>query len=92
MPLTAWFKLNQKDDFAKNIKYVNIPEYYIFNNQTKSWNKRKYMKRNIAIGRLNVVSPKDQERFFLKLKLNKVKGKISFDDIKTFNGVKYHSF
>lgn len=38
--LTAWFKLNQTDSFVKLIKYVNIPEYYIFSNKTKSWDRR----------------------------------------------------
>ena len=31
--LTAWFNLNKKDDFAKKIKYGNIPQYYTFENK-----------------------------------------------------------
>ena len=77
-PLTTWFELNKLDSFANSIKYINIPQYYTFDAQTKQWNKRKRLRKNIAIGRLNVVSPKDQERFYLKLVLNKVKGKTIF--------------
>ena len=35
--LTAWFDLNKIDDFAKNINYINIPQYYVFNNQSNAW-------------------------------------------------------
>ena len=91
-PLTAWFELNKLDSFANSIKYINIPQYYTFDPQTKQWNKRKRLRKNIAIGRLNVVSPKDQERFYLKLILNKVKGKTSFDDLKTFENKTYTTF
>ena len=38
--LTAWFDLNKMDVFAKNINYINIPQYYVFNNQNKAWIKR----------------------------------------------------
>ena len=55
--LTAWFKLNKKDDFAKKINYANIPQYYTF--EKKKWKKRLKIRKNIAIRRLNVVSPKD---------------------------------
>ena len=52
--LTAWFNLNKKDDFAKKIKYANIPQYYTFEN--KKWEKQLKIRKHIAIGRLNVVS------------------------------------
>ena len=42
-----------------------------------------------TISRLNIVSPKDNERFFLKLLLNHVKGVTSFKDIRTFNNITY---
>ena len=64
--LTAWFELNKNYIFAGNIKYVRIPEYYIFNKINKSWIQRKNIRKNESIGRLNVVSPKDSERFHLK--------------------------
>lgn len=74
------------------IQYVNIPEYYIFNPQQKKWVKRRRVRKNICIGRLNVVSPKDQERFYSKMILNKVKGKTSFMDLKTFNNITHNTF
>ena len=50
--------MNNIDDFAKTIKYVNIPEFYIFNKSTKTWVKRKNNNKDKAIGRLCIVSPK----------------------------------
>ena len=63
--LTAWFDLNKKDTFANNIKYVNIPHYYTFNTK-KNFVKREREQKHYVIGRLNIVSPKDSERFSLK--------------------------
>lgn len=50
------------------------------------------IKRHTTIGRLNVVSPKDHERFSLKLILNKVRGAISFESLKTFENTNYSTF
>ena len=88
--LTAWFELNRKDDYAKNIKYVNIPKYYNFEN--KCWIKRKRNLEHYTIGRLNIVSPKDIERFHLKLILNRVKGATSFQDLRTYENCTYNTY
>ena len=88
--LTAWFDLNKKDDFAKKIKYVNLPQYYNFKN--KCWIPRENKQRYKAIGRLNIVSPKDSERFFIKLILNRVKGATSFKDLRTYKNQTYNTY
>lgn len=90
--LTAWFELNKIDETAKNIKYVNIPCNYVFNTKTKSWLKRQRKQRFPTIGRLNIVSPKDSERFHLKLLLNHVKGATSFSNLRTHNGITYDTY
>ena len=56
--------LNKNDKYANNIKYVNISHYYKFN-EKKIWVKREREQKHYAIGRLNIVSPKDSERFSL---------------------------
>ena len=88
--LTAWFKLNEVDDFATKIKYANIPKYFRF--KDKKWIKRSRNKKHETIGRLNVVSPKDSERFFLKLILNRVKGATSFKDLRTYENITYSTY
>ena len=45
-----------------------------------------------AIGRLNIVSPKDSERFFIKLILNRVKGATSFKDLRTYENQTYNTY
>lgn len=70
--LTSWFDLNVSNEFAKSLKYVQIPQYLNYSN--KKW-VRKGKTRNFGvIGRLAGVSPKDSERFHLKVILNHVKG------------------
>ena len=69
--------------FANNIKYVNILHYYTFNAK-KIWVKREREQKHYAIGRLNIVSPTDSERFSLKLILGRVKGANCFKDLRTY--------
>ena len=88
--LTAWFNLNKKDDFAKKIKYTNRSQYYTFEN--KKWEKRLKIRKNIAIGQLNGVSPKDSERILLKLILNRVKGAKLFEDLRTYENITYNTY
>ena len=88
--LTAWFDLNKNDEFANNIKYVNIPDYYTFN-ETNIWVKLERKQKHYAIGRLNIVSPKDSERFSLKLILGRIKGANSFKDLRTYENVTYNT-
>ena len=60
--------------------------------KTKKQEKRLKIRKNIAIGRLNVVSPKDSERFFLKLILNRVKDATSFEDLRTYENITYSTY
>ena len=60
---TAWFNLNKMDVFAKNINYINIPQYYVFNNQNTAWIKRQRKHQFNTIGRMSIVSPEDTGDF-----------------------------
>lgn len=88
--LTAFFKLNQEDKSANEFTYTEICEKYVCNSKNK-WIKRKNLE-NKAISRLYAVSPKDKERFFLRMLLLNVKGPKSFDCLKTVDGVKFETF
>ncbi|UYV82699.1 hypothetical protein LAZ67_22000600 [Cordylochernes scorpioides] len=35
--LTAWFKLNQVDENARNILYGDIPQHYVFDKRLRKW-------------------------------------------------------
>ena len=83
--LTAWFKLNQENESAHKYLYTEIPTYYLFNNTFKKWMQCKRNGENI-ISRMYSVSPKENERFYLRVLLLHVPGATSYDNLKTVNG------
>ena len=80
------------DVFAKNINYINIPQYYVFNNQNKAWIKRQRKHQFNTIGRMSIVSSEGTERFYLKLLLYKIKGATSFKNLLTVNKTLYKTY
>ena len=68
--LMAWYKLNKKDESARQFAYGNIPENYSYDSKTKQWITRYIFSKKI--GRILSVSPKDIERFHLKLIIHRV--------------------
>lgn len=87
--LTAWFKLNEMDELAKQYLYEEIPHYYCWKN--RKWIARKNVTKNI-VTRLNAVSPKNIEQFHLRLLLMKIRGATSMEDLKTVEDITYNTF
>ncbi|KAK9139056.1 hypothetical protein Scep_008737 [Stephania cephalantha] len=87
--LTEYFALNKVDEFARSLLYRQIPEYYVWNRQSKTWKRRK---QGNVIGRIVSVSPNEGERYYLRLLLNHIKGCTSFQELKIVNGVVADSF
>ncbi|XP_037049075.1 uncharacterized protein LOC119083457, partial [Bradysia coprophila] len=87
--LTAWFTLNQNDVEAHRLLYTEIPYHYTFRNNR--WNARVQGHEKV-IGRMYGVSPHDEERFCLRLLLLHVPGAISYEYLRTFNGVVFERF
>lgn len=87
--LTVYFNLNKIDPVARNILYKNIPQHYRLDVK-KTWIKRK--KNEQVIGRVCSISPKDSERFYLKLLLNFIPGATCYNDLKIYEGKRYESF
>nr|XP_046478596.1 uncharacterized protein LOC124217240 [Neodiprion pinetum] len=88
--LIAWFELNSIDEMARNITYANTPDYYSFQEATKTWKKRKYACQ--VVSRMTNVSPRDSERFHLKLILGHATNARSFIDLRTVNGKEWNTF
>ncbi|CAN6841750.1 unnamed protein product, partial [Brassica oleracea] len=86
---TEWMVLCRRSEFARTLTYVQIPEYFVGNNSTKVWSERKKGK---TIGRIVAVHPSVGDRYYLRILINKTKGPRSFDELKTFNDVKYPDF
>jgi hypothetical protein len=90
--LTEFFKLCQNDTFAKTLLYVEVPQYYTWDNKNKQWNRRKRglphsqhpdIFRADTIGRIYTVNPKQIDCYFLRLLLNHVRGPTAFKDLTT---------
>lgn len=81
LKLMAYFTLNQYDQDAHQYKYCEIPEHYIWDNRNSMWRRR--VQKPKMFGCLIEVSPRDTEKFYLRMILNHKKGATSFDDLKT---------
>lgn len=99
--LTAFFELCTRDDFAKTLKYIDVPRYYTWETVTRKWQRRKRgtdvdnwigVKECFAVGRLYTVHIGNFECFCLRLLLLKQTGPTSYNDLKVVNGRQYESF
>lgn len=88
--LTQWFHLNTTDSSARQYLYEEIPLHYRYDLTSKHWIKRQ--RNTKTISRLVTVSPKDFERYALKLLLRRIPGALSFEYLKTFQGILYTTF
>ncbi|XP_013622638.1 PREDICTED: uncharacterized protein LOC106328691 [Brassica oleracea var. oleracea] len=86
---TEWMVLCRTSAFARTLTYVQIPEFFTWNNSSKVWSERK---RGTSIGRVVTVHPASGDHYYLRILINKVKGPRSYTELKTFNGVTYPDF
>lgn len=86
--LEKFFELNTSDETAREFVYTDIPYHYVFN---RNWNKRQRGENKI-VARMYTVSPKDEERFYLRILLLHVQGPMSFEDLRTYDGVVHATF
>ena len=87
--LTAFFKLNALDANAQQFVYHEIPNHYVFAD-----NKWKVRQRggDSVLARMYNVSPRDAERYFLRLLLLYIKGPTSFEELRTVSGTVFATF
>ena len=76
--LTAFFESNRQNN--ENKLYINYPKHYTWNTRNKTWGRRR--NAQTAIGRMYSVSPREGERFFLRILLMHVPGPHSFEYLK----------
>jgi hypothetical protein len=81
--LTAFFKYNARHHTG--VCYNEFPLRYVFDRRNKQWKPRK--KKEKVIARMYTVSPKDIEKFCLRLLLLHVPGPSSYEDLRTVDGV-----
>ena len=89
--LTAWFHLNSHDPSAHQWLYTQIPNHYVYQKATRRWTPRKRGGGNV-IGRMYYVSPRDTERYHLRLLLLHVRGATSYRHLRTVDGHEAETF
>ncbi|CAN0900491.1 ATP-dependent DNA helicase PIF1 [Linum grandiflorum] len=87
--LTEWFTLNRTYPSARQFTYADIPQNFIWDKQCSQWVPRK---QGFVIGRIASVPPQANDVFYLRLLLTKIPGAISFQDLRTVNGILYNDY
>ncbi len=82
--LIEYFQANINYPLARKVTYMDFPSVFTWTNGTKKWTIRQ---RGCSVGRLYFVNPSVGERYFLRTLLTKVKGVVSFEVLRTINGV-----
>lgn len=85
-----WMECNKRYEEARQLTYCEFPIKYVWNRQSKEWTPRK--NNRLSIGRIYYVPPGSGEMYYLRTLLNFSKGPMSYEDIKTINGVLYPTF
>uniref|UniRef100_UPI0035901195 uncharacterized protein n=1 Tax=Myxine glutinosa TaxID=7769 RepID=UPI0035901195 len=94
--LTAFFDLCSLDDFAKTLKYHEVPQYYTWDKSSKKWTRRKQggvvvrgdftVHEVSAIGRMYSISPRQGDCYYVRLLLTDICGPTSFNALRSVDG------
>lgn len=87
--LTEWFSLNQRDESARSLTYVEIPEKFVWDSTRKIWTPRKKQQR---LGCIYYVHPNKGDLYYLRLLLSRVKGATSYESLRTVNDILHPTF
>lgn len=99
--LTAFFKLCQKDEFAKTLLYHEVPKYYTWNTSKREFMRRKHgavvenqvdVFETDTMGRVYTVHPNNSECFSLRMLLHEIKGPTSYESLRTVNEAVYPTY
>jgi hypothetical protein len=87
--LTSYFKVNAAE--PTEYCYSEFPNHFVYDTSRKRWKPRKRGGDSI-IPRLYSVSPRDSERYCLRLLLHHVPGATCYEDIRRVEGETVHTF
>ncbi|XP_050374857.1 uncharacterized protein LOC126792486 [Argentina anserina] len=88
--LTEFFTKNLYYEAARQYLYREFPERFTWDGGNKAWEARGTNQK--VIGRIYTVSPTEGEKFYLRVLLNHVRGSISFEDLRTVDGILQPTF
>ena len=91
--LTAWFRLCSESEEARQYLYGQIPQHYVLRklHGVHTWTRRQRQGDSV-VSRIYSVSPREGERFYLRLLLLHVRGATNFADLRTVDGVECATF
>jgi hypothetical protein len=89
--LTHFFQLNVTNEDVRSLHYHELPKYYTWLEDKRTWNKRKNVKLDV-VGRMYFVHPTDTERYYLRTLLLYRIGCDSFASLRTVNNIEYETF
>ncbi|KAF0707135.1 hypothetical protein AaE_013752, partial [Aphanomyces astaci] len=75
---------------VKNCLYLDFPQYFRFDQKTKLWVERKNHIK--VIDRIDSVSLRQKERFYIRTLLCRKYGPTSFEDLRTVHGTLYPTY
>lgn len=97
--LTAFFDLCKRDDFAKTLLYHEVPQYYVWERNSFSRRRRGQdiegypgVKKDTSLGRVYNIHPTQTECYYLRMLLQHVRGPVSFEHLRTVNGVIFQTY
>ncbi|KAG2712304.1 hypothetical protein I3760_04G119000 [Carya illinoinensis] len=85
--LTKFFALNRIDENDRTLLYKEFLEFYVWNQQYKERTRQNKKKKKAVIGRIVTANTFEGERYYLQILLNHVKGSLSFENLRTVDGV-----
>jgi PIF1-like helicase/DNA helicase Pif1-like protein len=88
--LTEFFTFNRLHPGRLQCTYVEAVKHLTWDPQRRLWKVRQ--RATGTIGRVAWASPRQQERFYLRILLHHVIAPTCFRDVRTFNGVTYGTF
>jgi hypothetical protein len=89
--LTAFFDLCGRLPDEGALYYQDVPTKCVWDAEAKAWKKRR-KNGNCLIGRLYSVSPKDVERYAVRMLLISVPSPVSFEGLRSHEGITYDTF
>jgi hypothetical protein len=87
--LTEWFKTNQESEIARSLTFDQFLQQWVWNRRLKRWTMRK---KGFAIGCMYYAHPTSDERYYLPMLLNYVKGATSYEHLRTMDGIEHDIF
>lgn len=90
--LTAFFEANADPELGQTAckyTYQEFPQYFVWQATQKRWTIRKH---GFALGRMYFVSVNAGDRYYLRLLLTVVRGPMSFEHLRTVNGVVHPTY